>query len=183
MKTYKLYREQRLNITLDEAWDFFSSPANLDLLTPPNMGFNIITQQPIPTMYENQIIEYKVSPVLNIPIYWKTKITEVIDKLSFTDQQIKGPYALWKHIHVFEDRGDHVMMTDDLTYALPLGFMGRIAHSLFVKNRLTEIFDYRYDKAEELFNQKAFAISKNPSAFNEAPPTRPPSTSALANIS
>ncbi len=183
MKTYKLYREQKLNITLDEAWDFFSSPANLDLLTPTDMGFNIITEQPIPKMYENQIIEYKVSPVLNIPIYWKTKITEVIDKVSFTDQQMKGPYALWKHIHVFEDRGDHVMMTDDLTYALPLGFIGQIAHSVFVKNRLEEIFDYRYVKAEELFNQKELAIARNPSASNDAPPTSPPSTSALANIS
>jgi ligand-binding SRPBCC domain-containing protein len=183
MRSYKLYREQRLNITLEEAWDFFSSPANLDLLTPPDMGFRITTAQPIPKMYENQIIEYKVSPILSIPIYWKTKITEVVDRVSFTDQQMKGPYKLWKHIHTFEDRGDHVMMTDDLTYALPLGFLGSIAHSLFVKNRLEEIFDYRYDKAEELFNQKEFAIDRNPSASKDAPPTSPPSTSAFAKIS
>ena len=183
MKTYKLYREQRLNITIAEAWDFFSSPANLDLLTPTDFGFVIKTAQPIPTMYENQIIEYKVSPILNIPIHWKTKITEVVDNVSFTDQQMKGPYKLWKHIHTFEDKGDHIMMTDDLTYALPFGFIGQIAHSLFVKNRLEEIFDYRYDKAEELFNQKELAIAENPSAFNEAPPTRPPSTSVFAKIS
>ena len=101
MKTYKLIRKQKLHISIDEAWEFFSSPNNLELITPDNMGFNIISEQPIPDMFQGQTIEYKVSPVLSIPLYWKTKITEVIKNESFTDMQIKGPYKFWRHVHKF----------------------------------------------------------------------------------
>lgn len=183
MKTYKLIRKQKLHITLEEAWEFFSSPNNLGLITPDNMGFNIISEQPIPDMFKGQTIEYKVSPVLSIPLYWKTKITEVIKHEAFTDMQIKGPYKFWRHVHKFENCGDYILMTDYLTYALPMGFLGTIAHSLFVKHKLIEIFDYRYNKVDELFNQNANVIPINPVASKEAPPTNPPSTSSLANIS
>lgn len=137
---------------MDTIWSFFSSPENLNEITPDNMGFNIITPRPIPEMYEGQVIEYKVSPLLNIPLYWKTEITEVRDKEYFIDEQRKGPYKLWRHKHIFEDKGDYVLMIDELEYALPLGILGVLAQKIFVKNRIEEIFNYRFEKVEELFN-------------------------------
>lgn len=156
MKKYNLHREQILESSLDKVWAFFSSPENLDTLTPDNMGFEILTPQPIKSMFQGQIIDYKVSPLLNIPLRWRTLITEVRDKEYFVDEQVKGPYAYWRHKHTFEAVSDHkTRMTDDLEYALPLGFLGSIAHSLYVRNRLKEIFDYRFEKVELMFNGKA----------------------------
>jgi len=151
MKVYTLERKQTLNATLEEVWDFFSSPENLDKLTPSNMGFDILTPRPLPKMYPNQEIEYKVRPVLNIPLYWKTRITEVKPKEYFIDEQLKGPYSLWKHKHTFSEDKGHVYMHDKVEYALPMGLLGRIIHRLYVKTRLEEIFDYRLKVVDELF--------------------------------
>ncbi len=154
MKVNTLRREMVVNAPLDEVWDFFSSPENLDELTPDNMGFEIISKRPLASMYEGQIIEYKVRPVMNIPLYWKTEILEVNPKTSFVDNQVKGPYTLWHHTHTFTPLSpDQTLMEDVVRYALPLGILGGVAHGLFVKNRLKEIFDYRTDKVNALFNQ------------------------------
>lgn len=152
MATYVLERTQIINATLDQTWDFFSSPENLNKLTPANMGFDILTPKPLPKMFEGQIIEYKVRPVLNIPIYWKTEITEVKPKHFFIDNQIKGPYKLWKHKHTFEELDNKVKMTDHVTYTLPMGLIGSFAHILYVKQRLADIFDYRYTVVNQIFN-------------------------------
>ena len=154
MKTYNLERTQMLKAELSEIWDFFSSPENLDKLTPKNMGFEILTQRPLPTMHRGQLIEYKVRPVLNIPIYWKTEITEVEDQSYFVDEQLKGPYKLWRHKHIFETTSEGIRMKDELEYALPLGPLGAIAHRLYVKARLKEIFDFRFESVDKMFNQK-----------------------------
>lgn len=159
MKKYKLHTEQIIHASLEEVWDFFSSPENLDNLTPGNMAFEITSQKPVPKMFEGQMIEYKVAPVLNIPLHWKTLISEVKDKEYFVDEQLEGPYKFWRHKHIFKSLGiNTVKMNDELEYALPLGPLGTIAHTLYVKNRLKEIFDYRYQKVDQLFNH--FDISK-----------------------
>lgn len=151
MGKFILERTQVIKATLDETWKFFSSPENLDKLTPKNMGFDIITPRPLPKMFEGQIIEYKVRPVLNLPIFWRTEITEVRPKKFFIDNQIKGPYKLWRHKHTFESEGDKVRMHDHVTYELPIGILGNIAHTLYVKKRLAEIFDYRNEVVSEIF--------------------------------
>jgi len=143
MKIYKLQKTQFLPISLDKAWDFFSSPANLKKITPDYMGFEITSEVNDKKMYPGQIITYIVTPVLNIPLSWATEITHVVDKKYFVDEQRFGPYSLWHHQHWFEAKDGGVEMTDIVHYALPLGFLGRIANSLFVKSKLQEIFDYR----------------------------------------
>ena len=153
MGFYSITSEQTLPITLDEAWDFFSSPRNLSKITPKEMGF-IITNTPSPKMFEGQIITYKVSPVLGVKINWMTEITTVKEGEYFIDEQRFGPYALWHHKHFFEPTENGTKMTDLVHYALPLGFIGRIMNTLVVNNKLKEIFDYRVVKVDEIFNSK-----------------------------
>lgn len=150
-KVYSLKTVQQIPVSMDKAWEFFSSPANLQTITPPTMGFKIISKHHGDTMYAGQIIEYKVSPVLGIPLYWMTEITHVEDKKYFVDEQRFGPYSLWHHQHHFTEAAGGVEMTDIVHYKLPLWFLGDIAHTLFVKKQLQHIFDYRYKKVEELF--------------------------------
>lgn len=152
MAFYCIKTEQRLPISINEAWDFFSSPKNLNEITPKDMGF-IITNNPVKEMFAGQIITYKVSPVAGIKMDWMTEITQVKDKEYFIDEQRFGPYALWHHQHYFEEIDGGVLMRDEVNYKLPFGILGVIAHSLFVKNKLKQIFDYRYEVLEQRFGK------------------------------
>ncbi|MBS1648834.1 MAG: SRPBCC family protein [Bacteroidetes bacterium] len=151
---FQLYREQQLNCDIETAWSFFSSPLNLSKITPKNMGFNVINNLSNKDIYEGIIIEYKVSPVLHIPLKWVTKITQVEKNKSFTDFQEKGPYKYWNHFHEFVPNDKGVLMKDTVDYELPFGFLGRIAHIIFVKKKLENIFNYRYQFLEKYFSQK-----------------------------
>jgi ligand-binding SRPBCC domain-containing protein len=150
-KIYSLKTVQRIPISLNKAWEFFSSPANLQEITPDNLGFKIISKHHGDKMYAGQVIEYKVSPLLGIPVYWMTEITHVEDQSYFVDEQRYGPYGMWHHQHHFKEMEGGVEMTDIIHYKLPLWLLGDIANSLFVKKQLQQIFNYRYKKVEELF--------------------------------
>jgi len=150
-KVYSFKTMQTIPISLDAAWDFFSDPQNLATITPGNMGFITISKFHGDKMYPGQIIEYKVSPVLGIPLYWMTEIIHVSDKKYFVDEQRYGPYSMWHHQHHFKTVDGGVEMTDIVHYKLPLWLLGDIANSLFVKKQLQNIFDYRFKKVEEMF--------------------------------
>ncbi|MGC9343349.1 MAG: SRPBCC family protein [Bacteroidales bacterium] len=149
---YTLKTIQKLPITLDEAWDFFSSPANLKDITPAHMGFHILTDIP-GKMYPGMIIAYIVKPLLGIPLKWVTEITHVIEKEYFVDFQIMGPYKIWHHQHHFKEIEGGIEMTDIVSYSLPLGFLGKWARWLFVGKKVEQIFEYRYKVLEEKFGR------------------------------
>jgi ligand-binding SRPBCC domain-containing protein len=147
---YTLEFQQFVKISLSEAWDFFSSPGNLAKITPPHMGFNI-TSGKAGKMYPGQIITYKVSPFPGFTTNWVTEITHVSDQSFFVDEQRFGPYKMWHHEHHFELQNDGVLMTDRVSYKLPFGFLGRIAHAIFVRKQVMKIFYYREVCLENMF--------------------------------
>lgn len=150
-KVYSLQTVQRIPVSLDKAWDFFSSPKNLQAITPGNLGFKIVSEYHGEKMYPGQIIAYVVKPVLGVPLYWMTEITHVDDRKYFVDEQRFGPYTMWHHQHHFKAIEGGVEMTDIVHYKLPFWVLGDIAQTLFVKNQLKGIFDFRFKKVEELF--------------------------------
>jgi ligand-binding SRPBCC domain-containing protein len=91
--------------------------------------------------------------VLGIPLFWMTEITHVKEGEYFVDEQRFGPYALWHHQHHFRPIAGGVEMTDLIHYKIPLGWLGDIANSLFVKKELEQIFSFRYRKVEEMFGK------------------------------
>lgn len=143
MAFYQLYKKQKVNTTIDEIWNFISSPENLKEITPDHMGFDITSKNIPKNMYAGMIISYKVSPLFGIKTNWVTEITQVRDKEYFVDEQRVGPYSIWHHQHHIEAIENGVLMTDIVSYQPPLGFLGAIANSLIIKNKLKEIFDYR----------------------------------------
>ena len=151
MGSYVLSRTQRLPIDIGTAWDFFSTPDNLDAITPPDVRFRQLS--PAERMYEGQIIRYYISPVLGIPLFWMTEITHVREKEYFVDEQRFGPYSFWHHKHFFVEIPGGVEMRDVIDYKLPLGILGHIAHALFVRHKLEAIFEYRYRVLEERFGR------------------------------
>ena len=151
---HQLKREQQLNCDIETAWKFFSSANNLSKITPKDMNFIVRTKMESDEIYEGMIIDYYVSPLLGIKMDWQTKITQVNYLRSFTDFQNKGPYKLWNHFHEFIPNEKGVLIKDTVDYELPMGFLGEIAHNLFVKSKLENIFSYRFNILEQMFNKK-----------------------------
>ena len=153
MSVHSIKTVQKIPVSLKTAWDFFSDPSNLARITPANLNFKIISKHHSDRVYAGQIIEYTVSPFLNIPLYWMTEITHVETEKYFIDEQRRGPYSLWHHQHHFKIIGDGVEMTDIVHYKIPLAFLGEIAHSLFIRDQLRNIFKCRYQKVESIFGK------------------------------
>jgi ligand-binding SRPBCC domain-containing protein len=152
-KVYHLKTIQKIPVSLAEAWDFFSKPKNLAEITPKELDFNIISLYHGEEMYPGQIIEYKVKPLLGIPVYWMTEITHVEKERYFVDEQRFGPYSLWHHQHHFRAIPGGVEMTDIIHYKVPFGFLGDIAQWLVVKKNLQKIFTYREQSVVQRFGQ------------------------------
>lgn len=150
-KVYSFKTIQILPGSMEAAWDFFSNPANLSEITPGNLGFKTISKYHGEKMYPGQVIEYKVSPLLGIPLYWMTEVTHMEHHKYFVDEQRFGPYSMWHHQHHFKEVEEGVEMADIVHYKLPFWFFGDIANWFFVKQQLKIIFDYRFNAVKKYF--------------------------------
>jgi ligand-binding SRPBCC domain-containing protein len=146
--TYTLERTQLIRRPLDEVFEFFSDAGNLEAITPAFLSFRILTPRPI-AMRPGTLIDYKIR-LLGLPLQWRTQIETWEPPLRFTDTQLTGPYKLWHHTHEFLAVEDGTLMADRVRYQMPAGPLGRIVHALWTERTLTRIFDYRFQKIEEL---------------------------------
>ena len=144
---------------LEEVWDFFSRPENLNAITPANMSFEILTDLKDVTMYQGMLIQYKVSPFLGIKLNWVTEITHLKEGEYFIDEQRFGPYALWHHQHHFEAVDGGILMEDILHYKVPYGPIGSIADAVFVGQKIESIFEYRKTAVDQLFAEQTAVLS------------------------
>ena len=133
MKIFKLKYSQKLPISLNEAWDFLSSPNNLELITPKPMDFNI-TDWDRKKAYPGQIIQYTVK-----------------DKEFFIDEQRFGPYSIWHHKHFLTEIENGVLIEDVIHYKIPLGPFGILINFLFINSKLNSIFKYRKQELIKIF--------------------------------
>ena len=147
---YSLHSSHKLPISIEEAWFFFSTPKNLNVITPETLNFKTISGDE-KDMFQGQIIHYKISPFCFVTMEWVTEITHVEPSVFFVDEQRFGPYKFWHHKHFFTKIEGGVLMEDVVHYKLPFGFIGRLFHSIMVKPRLDEIFAFRKKKLVELF--------------------------------
>jgi len=146
---YTLEREQLVSASLEESWNFLKNPENLNVITPADLNFLIISSVP-EDIFEGLIIEYQIS----IPIVgtqrWVAEIKHIREKKSFVDEQRIGPYAFWYHYHEIIASPHGVKLIDRVYYKVPYGIFGHLLHRLFIKKTLNRIFDYRYIKIREI---------------------------------
>ncbi len=150
---FQIETTQQINADIETVWKFFSNPKNLAEITPKEMNF-IIKSPNLTEMYQGQIIEYTVSPLLGIPMTWVTEIAVVEQHKFFIDNQLVGPYTLWHHQHFFTENENGVLMQDIVHFKIPFGFLGKWLGNLFIFNKVKRIFDYRYKIIEQKFNTK-----------------------------
>lgn len=149
---YTLHTQQKLPISVEKAWSFFSNPKNLNTITPDSMKFKTLSGDE-KEMFQGQIIHYKISPFPLIKMEWVTEITHVKNKMFFVDEQRFGPYTFWHHKHFFTEIDGGVFMEDIVHYKVPFGIIGQLFHPLIVKPKLEEIFKFRKQKLIELFGE------------------------------
>ena len=150
MALHNLTYVQKIPVTLEEAWAFFSSPGNFVRITPPEMMVTITSGKEEQSIYPGMIITYTLYPFMMIPVRWETEIVSVNKPLFFEDMQNSGPDEYWHHKHTFKEIQGGVEMTDSLQYSLPMSLFGEIVNTLIVSLRLEEVFNYRKKKIEEL---------------------------------
>lgn len=148
MKIHTLEKIQFVALPRERVFSFFRDPLNLARITPPSLGFHILTPPPVP-MHAGSIIDYTIR-LAGFPVRWTTAIAEYDPPRRFVDVQLRGPYSFWHHTHEFEDAGEGTQMTDRVAYALPFGFIGGWIHTLAVKKQLAAIFEFRTAAVKKL---------------------------------
>ena len=150
MKTFEINMKQYINKPLEVVFEFFSKPENLEMITPKSLSFNILTPTPI-KMEKGSLIDYTIR-LFGIPIHWRTLISDYEPPFRFVDQQIKGPYTFWHHTHTFKPVEGGVEIIDQVKYSLPLGWLGTLAHAIWVRKDLEKIFEYRKTVIQHYFD-------------------------------
>jgi len=149
MKTFEINMKQYINKPLEVVFEFFSKPENLEMITPKSLSFNILTPTPI-KMEKGSLIDYTIR-LFGVPIHWRTLISDYEPPFRFVDQQIKGPYTFWHHTHTFRLVEGGVEIIDQVKYSLPLGWLGTLAHAIWVRKDLEKIFEYRKTVIQNYF--------------------------------
>ena len=149
---YSLHAKQRLPINLETAWEFLTDPRNLGKITPPEMGFKIISGADR-SLYPGQLIEYKVRPLPGFTTRWISEITQVRHMDYFVDEQREGPYAMWHHTHFLKEVDGGVEIEDLISYKVPFGLIGRLLHPVLVRPKLEKIFAYRQTEMTNRFGK------------------------------
>ena len=158
MKTFEINMKQHINKPLEVVFEFFSKPENLEMITPKSLSFNILTPTPI-KMGKGSLIDYTIR-LFGIPIHWRTLISDYEPPFRFVDQQIKGPYTFWHHTHTFRLVEGGVEIIDQVKYSLPLGWLGTLAHAIWVRKDLEKIFEYRKTVIQNYFEIKNISTER-----------------------
>lgn len=144
--SFQLRTEQILPAAAEPVFDFFGDARQLERITPPWLNFRITTPMPM-EIRKGSLVDYKLRLRL-IPIRWQTLISEWTPNSRFVDEQLKGPYTLWRHLHEFEPHEDGTLVRDTVNYRV---FGGATIERLFVRRDLRRIFEYRYDQLAKIF--------------------------------
>lgn len=144
MRDHLLRTSLRVPRPRDEVFAFFGEAENLERITPPELGFRILTPLPI-RMAPGTLIDYALR-LYGIPVRWKTRINDWSPPDLFVDEQLSGPYARWIHTHRFREVAPgETEVEDEVRYALPFPPLGELTHPL-VRWQLERIFRYRTER-------------------------------------
>lgn len=147
MRMHVLQETTFVPLPIERVFPFFADAENLERITPPSLRFSILTPLPI-EMREGARIDYRLR-LLGLPFGWKTAITKWDPPREFVDEQLSGPYCVWRHHHRFRAVEGGTEIEDRVDYVLPFGPLGLLALPL-VRLQLRAIFAHRQRAVREL---------------------------------
>ncbi len=99
-------------------------------------------------------ISFRPIPFSPVRLSWEALISDFAWNERFCDRQLHGPFGEWEHCHSAKDETREgiagTLVTDDVHYAMTLGFAGEIAHTLFAERQVRSIFRHRQQQMEKL---------------------------------
>ncbi len=146
---HELLMEQWVPQPIDRVFDFFSDSKNLETITPPFLHFKILNQSD-EKLCDGTILNYQLK-IHGIPVRWQSRIMDFQPGVRFSDEQTRGPYSIWHHMHQFFEKDGGTVIRDRAVYKLPGWVPGDIIAHPFIRKDLETIFTYRRKKIEELF--------------------------------
>lgn len=141
MGRHRFQQDQWLPISLEQAWDYFSDPANLVELTPPSMGMGLLSAPE--DLHVGQVLRHRVRALPGVFMTWVSEITAIDPGHGFVDEQRRGPFAYWRHQHQLEPENGGVRVLDTIDYSAGFGRLGDLANWIYVRGHLQRTFDYR----------------------------------------
>lgn len=151
MAEHLLERSQVVRSPLEDTYDFFADPRNLEAITPAWLQFRIVEAPE--RLERGSLLRYRLR-LFGVPIGWRTEITEWNPPRGFTDTQLRGPYRVWVHEHRLEPAGTGTLVRDRIRYRIPLGPLGLVLNHILVRRWLTRIFDFRAQRMAELLTRE-----------------------------
>lgn len=162
MKIYHLRYQQELALPLQDAWDFFSSPYNLNEITPDFFQVEISSQVP-PRIYGGLMIRYRMKAILGLPMAWLSEVSHCDEPRRFVYQQAVGPFKFWSHEVCLSETERGVILEDIVFYVIPFGILGPLLNACLIGNKLRQIFAARRQRLDEHWGIDDSSIASNPS--------------------
>lgn len=144
-----VFKDQFVPLKPEEVFPFFSKAENLEILTPPWLQFKIVKKS-TKDIEVGTLIDYKLK-IHGTPVRWRTLIKDWKNNEFFIDEQLKGPYSKWHHVHKFERVPGGCLLRDEITYKVPVSFLGKIFLSRWIAKDVEQIFSYRQKQIQELY--------------------------------
>jgi ligand-binding SRPBCC domain-containing protein len=145
---HTLTTSMRLPLGREEVFAFFAEAANLGRITPPELGFEMLTPLPL-HLGEGALIDYRLR-LFGVPLGWQTEIIRWDPPRMFVDAQRRGPYKRWIHTHGFREAEGGTIIEDVVEYCLPYWPLGELVYPL-VRLQLHRIFRYRQQAIRAYF--------------------------------
>jgi hypothetical protein len=152
MAVHRLERRQYLAHSPDEVFAFFAEARNLERITPDWLGFQVLTPEPV-QMAVGTLLDYRLA-LHGLPLGWTSQIEVWEPGRQFVDRALRGPFSLWHHRHRFAVSAEGTIVSDEVHYALPFGWIGELADPLFVARDLERIFDHRQEAVARLLGEE-----------------------------
>lgn len=130
-----------IDAPVELVWKFHERSDILELLTPPWLAIQVIRREG--GLEVGATSEVKIF-VGSIPVKWLAVHTECQKHYLFTDEQQEGPFAKWVHRHRFSAENNKTLLTDDIDFSLPGGFLTDFLASWLIMMQLDQIFHYRH---------------------------------------
>lgn len=135
-------RATRLPFPAESVFAWHERPGAFERLTPPWEHARVLERSG--GLEDGGRVVLRVGAPVGIR--WVARHRDYVAGRQFTDEQVAGPFASWRHLHRFEPDGPGAsVMTDRIEYALPLGAVGALGESVLIRPRLERMLAYRHE--------------------------------------
>lgn len=160
-----------LPVSAQVAFDWHARPGAFERLTPPWLETRIVEDSNGIETGSRLVFEVKKGPAW---IRWVAEHRDTVQGERFTDIQISGPFAYWRHVHRFEPTSTGCRLRDQIRFALPFSWLSHPLAGWFVRRDLERLFTFRHQATlAALASPEASEVALSDESGHNPPRKRP----------